>query len=152
MDRARRKINECLSSHERCLSGDKRKRLLPKRVVDVGTDQDSSMILHLSEPDERGDYVALSYCWGGPQQIKTTSDTIDAMASQGVALEELPQTILAAITVTRTLGFRYLWIDSLCILQDRITDKLNEIDHMAEIFMGAIVTVELYHPKGELTP
>jgi hypothetical protein len=33
-------------------------------------------------------------------------------------LEELPRNFIDAIKVTRLLGFRYLWIDSLCIIQD----------------------------------
>jgi hypothetical protein len=37
-------------------------------------------------------------------------------------MKSLPKTFQNAITVTRMLGIRYLWIDSLCIIQDDVKD------------------------------
>jgi hypothetical protein len=64
-------------------------------------------------------YIALSYCWG-PQTLKPFATTTYANIKDrklGIPLEQLPQTFQDAITITRGFGIRYLWIDTLCILQ-----------------------------------
>ncbi|KAE9365118.1 HET-domain-containing protein, partial [Stipitochalara longipes BDJ] len=60
----------------------------------------------------------------------------------------LPQTIQDAITVTRKLGEKYLWIDSLCIIQDSETDKLQEIGRMDEVYKNAFLTISAASGKG----
>lgn len=59
----------------------------------------------------------------------------------GVPTLSLPKTFQDAITVTRKLGFQYLWIDSLCILQDDLEDWEIEASKMASIYENAIVTI-----------
>lgn len=54
---------------------------------------------------------------------------------------ELPKTLADAIEVTRQLGYQYLWIDSLCIIQDDEEDKPREISRMRQIFTYAIVVI-----------
>lgn len=58
-----------------------------------------------------------------------------------IPLSELPQTFVDAILLTRNLGFEYLWIDSLCIIQDDNGDWIRESARMAEIYQGAILTI-----------
>ncbi|GME46565.1 HET-domain-containing protein [Neofusicoccum parvum] len=58
-----------------------------------------------------------------------------------IVLSELPKTVQDALTVTRELGFRYLWVDSLCIVQDDSHDWAKEVGKMAEVYMGASVTI-----------
>src|SRR5437773_856015 len=64
-------LRECNHEHNIC----KRPKdyPLPSRVIDVGS---STPRLHISEPDQRAEYVTLSYCWGGPQEYTTTRGTI----------------------------------------------------------------------------
>lgn len=78
-------------------------------------------------------YVTLSYCWGGPQLLELRKARLDSYVA-GLPIHELPQTILDAFRVTQELGFRFIWIDSLCIIQDSLDDKLQEISRMAEIY------------------
>ena len=112
---------------------------LPKRVFNIGT-KNSTPKLHISEPEEQGRYVALSYCWGGPQRFTTTSATLESRIS-GIQLASLPKTILDAISVTRKLGIRLLWVDCLCIIQDSEEDSLQEISTMGEIYKNATVMI-----------
>ncbi|KAL1946169.1 hypothetical protein VTO73DRAFT_15296 [Trametes versicolor] len=60
---------------------------------------------------------------------------------QGISLALLPSTIRDAIRVTHMLGFRWLWVDSLCILQDSDEDKLHEIGRMHHIYRYAHLTI-----------
>lgn len=89
---------------------------------------------------ERSDYIALSYVWGEDQAHKTTKGNLSAY-EQGIDLSCLPATIHDAIYVTHMLGFRWLWVDSLCILQDSDEDKAHEIGRMHLIYRYAHVTI-----------
>lgn len=86
------------------------------------------------------EYVALSYCWGGPQLLQLTTSTFEVFRDY-ISVERLPPTLLDAIKVTLSLGIQYIWIDALCIIQDSYTDKLNEIAQMPSVYSHATVTV-----------
>lgn len=78
--------------------------------------------------------------WGEAQPHKTTKSNISAYSAR-IDASLLPQTILDAIYVTHTLGFQYLWADSLCIVQDSDEDKLHEIGRMHLIYRHAYLTI-----------
>jgi len=141
MDTAKQWIAECTANHKRCqFSGVPR---LPSRVLDVGPAVDGvSVTLHITNPHspEHQEYVALSYCWGGPQPITTTLATLQSLRT-GAEVAQFPQTIRDAIEVTRKLGFRFLWIDSICIIQDSDSDKEYEINRMSTVYKNATVTI-----------
>lgn len=91
----------------------------------------------LTTEDVETGYVALSYCWGGDNEQKTTTQNIETRYEDGFPLKSQAATIQDAIIVTRKMGFRYLWIDSICIVQDDSTDLLTEISHMDQIYTCA---------------
>ncbi|KAK0638785.1 heterokaryon incompatibility protein-domain-containing protein [Cercophora newfieldiana] len=65
-------------------------------------------------------YLTLSHCWGPPGTVHTrlTKATFDRFRLQEQLVVELPKTYQDAIGIAVSLGFRYIWIDSLCIMQD----------------------------------
>ncbi len=85
-------------------------------------------------------YMALSYCWGQVDEttklLKTTHDTI-RLRTEKIELIIMPQVFQDAVVVARKLGIQYLWIDSLCIIQDDARDWQIESSKMAEIFSKA---------------
>ncbi|KAF2808800.1 HET-domain-containing protein [Mytilinidion resinicola] len=85
-------------------------------------------------------YAALSYSWGGDQTFKTTAKTISQYKGKIVA-GKLPQSLQDALIVTERLGLKYIWIDSLCIIQDDDSDKSNEIGQMGRVYGCAAVTI-----------
>ena len=97
-------------------------------------------VLRISLPEEKGCYVALSYCWGGPQELITTTATLQSRIN-GLPLESLPKTIYDAIILTRSLHFEYLWVDALCIIQDSQADKILEINSMGSVYKNATLTI-----------
>ena len=138
---------ECRSHHEEhknCPVGVD--SVLPKRVLDLGERKTDRIKLHLSEPLQHGRYVALSYCWGGPQQLLTTTDTMNSHL-EGISFKLFPKTIKDAIIVARKLGIRYLWVDALCIIQDDDLDKQKEIDSMGELYKNSTVTISAAKAK-----
>jgi len=111
--------------------------LLPTRVPDISGPQPR---LHVSSKDEIGEYVALSYCWGGPQAVLTRIANI-ASNKQALPLDNFPPTLENAIQVTKRLGSSCLWIDALCIIQDSTEDKAIEINKMGSIYRNATLTI-----------
>jgi hypothetical protein len=53
----------------------------------------------------------------------------------------LPRTFQDAVLVTRRLGVKYLWIDSLCIIQDDVEDWQTESGKMADIYSDAYLVI-----------
>ncbi|PQE10698.1 HET domain-containing protein [Rutstroemia sp. NJR-2017a WRK4] len=85
-------------------------------------------------------YVTLSYCWGGPQEIALTEETI-AEKQKGFKIASLPATLKYAIIVTRELGIKYIWIDSLCIIQYSKDNVLRELPCMAGYYKNSHLTI-----------
>lgn len=116
---------------------------MPEIVLRVARRGDAAAYdVSMHFPSEVGEpYVALSYCWGGDQPYKTTRARI---RSEDVGLDwhSLPTTIQDAVKVTVGLGFQYLWVDSLCIVQDDAQfQKARHIAQMPQIYSNAVVTL-----------
>ncbi|KXH25235.1 hypothetical protein CSIM01_04179 [Colletotrichum simmondsii] len=133
-----RLYNKCRQDHRRCRYG--RDALLPTRVIDVGTVESPTLKLFINDAEQEGMYVALSYCWGGEQPGNLVRTTLGRM-TEGIRMEELEQTVRDAVVATQKLGFRYLWVDAYCIIQDCAQDKAKEIDDMALIYKNAAVMI-----------
>jgi hypothetical protein len=67
----------------------------------------------------------------------------------GLDFEQLPKNFQDAITTTRLLGIRYLWIDSLCIIQDDEEDWLRESVNMEKVYSSAYVTIAATSSKSD---
>ncbi|KAK3358088.1 heterokaryon incompatibility protein-domain-containing protein, partial [Lasiosphaeria hispida] len=85
-------------------------------------------------------WCALSYVWGGDQQVKTTQASLHEHYN-GIALDRLPQALGDAVRVCRALGVPYLWIDALCIVQDDPADLRRELSRMPEIYQYVTATI-----------
>ncbi|KAH6876338.1 heterokaryon incompatibility protein-domain-containing protein [Thelonectria olida] len=110
---------------------------LPKRVIDVDGHGDVRLIETQGRPAR---YICLSHCWGLERIITTTTATIHKRKKQ-IALSELSKTFRDAVEMTRKLGVRYIWIDSLCIIQDSLADWEIESAKMSSIYTYAYVTL-----------
>lgn len=104
---------------------------------------DPKLTLHIidTEEDWRDKYVALSHCWGGEVPSKTISKNIKSRQTQGFETDSLPKSFQDAVTLTRELGFRYLWIDALCIIQDNNDDWAKESALMTQVYHNAILMI-----------
>ncbi|KAM0158447.1 hypothetical protein ACHAPG_004125 [Botrytis cinerea] len=126
--------------HDTCQ--DTTPNILPTRVIDV---QSSPPKLVMGN-GIIGKYVTLSHCWGiskeHPFEAQYTSQTSTLSSRmEGMPLEDLPATFRDAVIATRDLGFQYLWIDSICILQDSIPDKSVEIARMGNVYGNAALCI-----------
>ncbi|KAF2801490.1 HET-domain-containing protein [Mytilinidion resinicola] len=142
LEHTRNWINQCLSQHEKCRLDEP--SFLPTRVLDLGAPQSSlDAPIKLIEPESGTEdpYVCLSHCWGhNGQTLTTTTDNIlDRKTS--IPLDSLPPLFKDVVQITRRLGYQYLWIDSLCILQNSEKDWEWEACRMATVYSNAIFTI-----------
>jgi hypothetical protein len=95
-----------------------------------------------AEEFPRVPYATLSHCWGGASFLHLTRASLPNF-SNGISLIDLPKTFREAIFVARRLDIRYLWIDSLCIMQDRddLTDWYNEASMMDQVYIQSVCNI-----------
>ena len=135
-------LKDCCANH---ICGEKTSKILPKRLLDIGP-MDSGMCPNLvlaSLIKGKIQYATLSHCWGPPEvksPLKTTMQT-EKEFMKGIPPENLPQNARDAITVIRKLGIRYLWIDSLCILQDSKLEWVCRICQHGKHLPGSYLTI-----------
>lgn len=109
---ARKWLQHCQDNHPAC---NQVQGTLPRRLIYVGLENHGWKLIH--HVDQATRYAALSHCWGEEAPYTTTEATL-GYRMKGITQAELPVTFQNAITVTQALGLEYLWIDSLCIVQD----------------------------------
>jgi hypothetical protein len=127
---------------------------MPSRVIDVTT-LSSGFVSIRPIDSSQVDYVALSYCWGGPQKRTLSQDVLVEWSTAGIAINSLSKTIQDAITVTHNLGVPYLWVDSLCVIQDSPEDLEKELVKMGLVYANALLTVvvaDTISSEGFLNP
>ena len=114
---------------------------VPSRLIHVGNCE--SPCIRLCERSDtfiEARYTSLSYCWG-----KTSNFTLKAANLQdmktSIPYEALPKTIQHAITITRDLDVSYLWVDSLCIVQDSTEDWERECAAMGNTYSGSYCNI-----------
>lgn len=122
-------LRDCDCNHKNfCPS--KRAALLPSRVIDVGSGNDPGLPhLHISKEGEMGNWATLSHCWGQISSHVTNVSNLDCRV-HSISMQELPLTLKDAIEVTRRMGLKYLWVDSICILQG--SDDAAQADWLFE--------------------
>lgn len=158
-------MKTCISSHEDCAKRQAESRL-PRRLIDVM----ATRLDHGSDMEEIGldefnrlsvktlpnvriissdclppdtPYLTLSHRWGNPPSVLLTKKTMFLLTediSHHLGRGEAA-VFRHAIHVTRGLGFRYIWIDALCIMQDNQLEKMADIMQMDEIYSNSMLNI-----------
>ncbi|KAI0629752.1 heterokaryon incompatibility protein-domain-containing protein, partial [Trametes polyzona] len=142
LDLAKQCMDRCKHEHELCrtISSHSHPRTMPTRLVDCA-DPRSPRLVQIAGSGEIEAYAALSYVWGvQAPSYRTTIKNLPGRTN-GAPLPGLPKTIQDAIKVAHALGYRYLWVDGLCIVQDSPEDKHREIKYMRQIYHYAALTI-----------
>ena len=87
-------------------------------------------------------YLTLSHCWGREPSVEkmTTKENVSSRKVD-IPLDVLPKTIQDAIAITLGLGFTFIWIDAICIVQDSIQDWESVCRSMASIYSNSVCTI-----------
>ncbi|KAH6625745.1 heterokaryon incompatibility protein-domain-containing protein [Boeremia exigua] len=137
-------LRMCKEEHAECSKH--RSSFLPTRLLDVWAFERSADVRLIASQSLVSDvcsaptYLTLSHCWGKTQLITTTTKNIESRKDR-ISFSDLSQTFRDAVTSTRELGQRYLWIDSLCIIQDDKEDWVEEAAKMAKVYGNAYCTL-----------
>ena len=132
-------LSDCQEDHEDC--EENHRSPMPTRVIDVGTTGSQTIHLHETTGTQEDDYVALSHCWGDSATVPQTNSGNYHQHKDSIPISTLSNTFRDAIEVTRGLGFRYLWIDSLCIIQGDEEDWSREAAKMGQVYSQAVLTL-----------
>lgn len=126
---------------------------LPKKVMVVDIDRGCLVMLPAGAR-----YIALSYCWPskGGAFVTTQANKNELMIVGAISAEEdggvpISDTIRDAISCTRDLGEQYLWVDSLCIVQDDQGNKHTQMAQMDLIYGNAVLTIVAAHDTNTVT-
>jgi len=97
------------------------------------------------EPDP---FVALSYVWGPakPDEAPYVTNRLNVMmhiqhGGLETAWDKLPRTLQDTIMLVSRLGYRYVWIDSLCIVQDSDQSWQLNARAMHLVYGNALFTI-----------
>ncbi|KAH7201016.1 heterokaryon incompatibility protein-domain-containing protein [Fusarium oxysporum] len=117
---------------------------LPTRLLDVGETNDHLVkLVEVKSCTNLRDveYLILSYCWGNGNGNSKTTETNLGMRLRGFAISDLSKTIQDAILLTRLMGFQYLWVDAICIIQGPTGDFRSESPRMGDYYSNAVCCI-----------
>lgn len=143
-------LQDCDLGHRSCQGAS---GYLPTRLIDVGSLEEPSLRLVETKRDNvlNKQYIALSHPWGDKFKhppFRTLPENIESFA-RSIPENQLPATFKDAVNCTRKLNIRYLWIDSLCIIQGPYGDFNAESKRMEGVFSGAYCVLAASRANGQ---
>ncbi|KAI2473156.1 HET-domain-containing protein [Annulohypoxylon bovei var. microspora] len=145
-DRAAMWLSHCVKHDKACEPPNK--DFVPRRLLNVGHKDEISEPF-LFEPTEPLAYACLSYCWGENIRdvLTTTTSNLDKHY-RGIPLGSMPKSVQDAVRVCRGLGILYLWVDSLCIVQNDYEAWRQDASMMDRIYLNSHVTISALEPSS----
>ena len=132
-------LDQCTQYHSICRTATA--RFLPTRLIDIGPSKKIEPRLRLrSEIPAGANYFTLSHCWGNRVPLRLLQRNFAGMR-KFIRSGILPKTFQDCLLVTRQLGGRYIWIDSLCIIQDNPDDWAKESATMSEVYSHCLINI-----------
>ena len=115
---------------------------MPTRVLEICEDYANPSVRLIGSEGQTGRFIALSHCWGstGKQPLRTTSKNLNSHQNM-IQFQDLPKTFQDCVEFSQGMGIKYVWIDSLCIIQDDHQDWLSESARMRNVYQNATVVV-----------
>ncbi|RSM05953.1 hypothetical protein CDV31_009375 [Fusarium ambrosium] len=127
-------LKTCCDTHEDCQILDPAYR--PTRLIHILDTNHLRLVLTAAEPSSSGPYVAFSHCWGKVDAMKLLCGNLAQLCAK-LDLQQLPNTYQEAVHLCLQMGFHYIWIDSLCIIQDCDEDWAREAKDMKLVYEHA---------------
>jgi hypothetical protein len=136
LDIATNWLKNCIENHGLCkIDNDK---TLPTRLISIANDVIRLVITKdwITMPR----YSTLSHAWGQMEFPRLTCENYRSYLN-ALPVEELPRTFKDAIDISRKLGIEYLWIDSLCIIQNNNADWEKEVALMSSVYGCSTINI-----------
>jgi hypothetical protein len=141
IERIKDLLQLCIRNHPECQGRLNTK--IPSRLLDLNdlvSNRTIALVDSSVSTEVCSSYMTLSHRWGSHKPLQLISTT-EAGFRTGKPLSELPKLFQDACLVTFQLGYRYLWIDALCIRQDDENDWISESAIMGEIYAGSVLNI-----------
>ncbi|KAF2731285.1 HET-domain-containing protein, partial [Polyplosphaeria fusca] len=134
----------CRESHDAC-NRLRKHGVLPTRLIDIGTEDSPNPRLVLSRTisdssKEHAAYMTLSHKWGSAPFLVLSWHNLKEF-QEALPMEQVPKTFRDAIYFAHCCGARYLWIDSLCIIQDSTEDWQIEASTMHTVYSNSYLNI-----------
>jgi hypothetical protein len=133
-------LKVCKNTHTRCIQNTPFDGQLPTRLLEVGENDKDLKVRNTNCLPLQTQYLTLSHCWGGKVFTTLTNSNFQQFQSH-IPAENLSKTFREAIATTRRLGFKYIWIDSLCIIQGDETDWRREASKMGSVYANSSLNI-----------
>lgn len=135
-DLAKKWFKECCENHS---CGPRDPDYRPTRLVEL-VSKDTVRIVFSSEHANIGSYAALSHCWGKSKTLKLLKNNVSQLRSE-FSVADLPTSYREGIAMCLALEIQYIWIDSICIIQDCKEDWRKEAATMGEVYRNSVLNI-----------
>jgi hypothetical protein len=141
-------VETCDAAHVDCMrrrkATPKAKRFVPTRLLDIsGPPKKPIKIIETATSSVQGPYSSLSHCWGKIKFIQLHLDSRKHFMEQGIEWHLLPNNFQQAIEIARALDIGYIWIDSLCIIQNSDKDWAAEAAKMHLVYRNSYCNIAI---------
>lgn len=141
-------LSTCDNHHQGCEQAPQSKydllnsQQLPTRLLRLrhGTDTPRVFLCNTESIPPNTRYATLSHCWGKTQPVKLLLENC-GLFSRNIDFSSLPKTFQDVIILSLALDMEYLWIDSLCIIQDSRSDWLREASLMYSVYSNSWINI-----------
>ncbi|KAI8314842.1 hypothetical protein K4K61_003860 [Colletotrichum sp. SAR11_59] len=142
-------VSRCANDHPNCKRRHGSLDFIPTRVLDVGTEKTWPpkyvKLVDTKEMGVKGPYMTLSHCWGKGKFVQLTEKDMEEFTTTGIPWETAPHgqdicgnvNFAQALKITWLLKQRYIWIDSVCIIQDSKDDWNVESKLMHKVYRNS---------------
>jgi hypothetical protein len=142
VDFVKRNLKTCDEDHQLCATYRPKSLWYPTRLIDVEVSHSNRepKVVLTAQAEVEGPYLSLSHCWGSANILKLTEASLPQLLAC-IPISQTPKTFSDAFKFTRALGMRYIWIDSLCIIQDSQEDWCHESSTMYMVYQHAYCNI-----------
>ncbi|EPE34442.1 hypothetical protein GLAREA_10136 [Glarea lozoyensis ATCC 20868] len=135
-------LDNCSATHGSCNARLSDNVWRPSRLIKIPDDIVGLKLQLVETAGSRslGPYLTLSHCWGNADFFRLTTHNIEELKA-GFSVDVLPRTFQDAMVVAKGLQCEYIWIDSLCIIQNSTEDWTREAKLMSKVYQGAMCNI-----------
>ena len=133
-------LHECRSQHQHSAGPRPNQELAIIRLLHLHR-KNTEVAARLVNYADDVEYLALSHCWGDQHHVPKLLRATEATMKKGINLSGFPRTFLDAMEITIRLGYKYLWVDSLCIMQDVEEDWRQQSSVMSLVYQISDLTI-----------
>ncbi|KAL2753029.1 hypothetical protein ACRALDRAFT_1083519 [Sodiomyces alcalophilus JCM 7366] len=137
LDVIRTWVSDCEKKHRSCRKKKTPSNVLPDRVILIKPGHDIRLVETQGVP---GRYIALSHRWGGDVSLLLEKDKLEDF-KRAIPFSSFPKTFQDAIRICRALDVDYIWIDSICIIQDSKEDWDVQGSKMDQVYANCLLTL-----------